>query len=55
MWNPAVCICKNGKPLASIIDNSAIICDEIIEAYNHETNFDLKKANYRTQNFYILF
>ena len=26
--------CKNGKYLASIMDDSAIICDEVIESYN---------------------
>ena len=30
IWNPATCSCKNGKYLASIIDNSVIMCDEII-------------------------
>ena len=29
-WNPATCICKNGKYLASIIDDLVITCDEII-------------------------
>ena len=32
IWNPATCICKNGKYLASIIDDSVIKCDEIIDA-----------------------
>ena len=31
IWNPSMCICKSGKYLASITDDSAIICDEIIE------------------------
>ena len=29
IWNPA--ICENSKYLASIIDDSVIMCDEIIE------------------------
>ena len=29
-WNRATCICMNGKYLRSIIDNSVIMCDEII-------------------------
>ena len=29
--NPARCSCKNGIYLASIIDNSKITCDEIID------------------------
>ena len=29
-WNPATCNWENGKYLASIMDDSAIICDEVI-------------------------
>ena len=32
IWNPSTCICENGKYLASIKDDSAIICDEVIDA-----------------------
>ena len=33
IWNPTTCsCCKNGKYLASFIDNSAITCDKIIDA-----------------------
>ena len=28
VWNPSTCNYENGKNLASIMDNSAIICDE---------------------------
>ena len=28
VWNPATCNCENGKCLASIMDDSAIMCDE---------------------------
>ena len=31
IWNPATCSCENGKHLSSIIDDSVITCDEIIE------------------------
>ena len=31
-WNPATKHCENGKYLASIMDDSAIICDEVIDA-----------------------
>ena len=31
IWNPSTCSCKNGKYLASIIDDSVITCDEIID------------------------
>ena len=30
IWNPAICSCKNGKYLASISDDSVIMCDEIV-------------------------
>ena len=36
------------------MDDSAIMCDEIIESYKEETNFNEKKATCNTQNFYIL-
>ena len=36
------------------MDDSAIICDEIIESYNEETNFNEKKVACKMQNFYIL-
>ena len=32
IWNPATCSCQNGKYLASIIDDSAITYDEVIDA-----------------------
>ena len=41
------------------MDNSTIICDEIIKAYDEQiktipVNFNEKKATCKTQNFYIL-
>ena len=36
------------------MDDSAIICDEIIESYDEERNFNKKKATCEPQNFYIL-
>ena len=30
--NPATCTCENGKYLASIMDDSVIICDEVIKS-----------------------
>ena len=32
IWNPSTCICENRKHLASIMDDSAIICDEVIKS-----------------------
>ena len=59
VWNPSTCIFKNGKYLASIMDDSAIICDEVIKSYNEEiktipTNFNEKNITCKTQSFYIL-
>ena len=36
------------------MDDSEIMCDEVIESYDEETNFNEKKAKCKTQNFYIL-
>ena len=44
VWNPATCSCKNGKYLARVMDDSVIMCDEVIESYNEEINFNEKKA-----------
>ena len=58
-WNNATCNCENGKYLASIMDNSTIKSDEIMESSDEEiktipTNFTEKKATCRMQNLYIL-
>ena len=37
IWNSTTCCWKNWKCLASIMDNTAIVCDEVIESYNEET------------------
>ena len=39
IWNPATCSCENGKYLASIIDDSVITCDEIIEETKNVTHY----------------
>ena len=44
---------QNGRYLAIIMDDSVTTCDEIIEE-TVPTNFNEKKATYKTQNFYIL-
>ena len=36
VWNPAKYNCENRKYLSSIMDYSAIICDEVIESYNEK-------------------
>ena len=54
IWNPSTCSCKSGKYFASIIDDSLITCDEIIDLEaksKHEetkkvpTNFNEQKYN----------
>ena len=34
--NPATCSCENGKYLASIMDDSAIMCDEVKESCDED-------------------
>ena len=59
VWNPAICNCENGQFLASIMDDSVIKCDEVIESYDEEiktipTNFIEKNVTCKTQSFYGL-
>ena len=63
IWNLSTCSCENGKYLASIMDDSAIMCDEIIDAEaksNDEetktipTNFNEKNISCKIQKFNIL-
>ena len=59
-----ICSCKYSKYLASIIDNSMITCDEIIDAeaksYDEETrtviiNFNEKKMQFVKQKISIFY
>ena len=52
IWNPSACSCENGKYLASIMDDSLTICNEIIDA--EEAKTISKNITCKTQNFYIL-
>ena len=59
VWNPATCNCENGKCLASIMDDSVIICDEVIKSYDEEIKtipkiFNVNKVTCKIQRFYIL-
>ena len=63
IWNPSTCSCENGKYLASIMDDSVITCDEIIDAEAKSndqetktipTNFNEKNITYQIKNFYRL-
>ena len=40
--------------MEKILQYSAIICDEVIESYEKETNFNEKKGICKIQNFFIL-
>ena len=61
VWNPATCSCGNRKYAVSIMDDSAITCDEIVESHNEDaeaksydemktlsTTFNKKKATCKT-------
>ena len=57
-FEPCYMQLQNDKYLASIIDDSVITYDEIIDteakSYNEETNFNGKKVACKILNFYIL-
>ena len=57
VWNPITCKYENWKYLASIMDDSAIMCDAIIESYKEETNFNEKKqpVKHKISLFYMHF
>ena len=69
VWNLSSCNYKNGKYLASIVDGSASMFDEVKEWYDKDEdveaksydetkiilkNLNEKKATCKTQNFYAL-
>ena len=39
VWNPATCNCENRKYLASVVDNSVITCDIVINLYYEEIKY----------------
>ena len=43
VWNPAISSFENGKCLASITDDSVIMCDESVESHSEELNLKKKK------------
>ena len=55
VWNPATWSCENGDYLASIMDGSVIMCDEIKGSYDKETKLFqktlMKKVDYKTTKF----
>ena len=42
VWNPATCSCENGQYLTSIMVDSEIMCDEIIESCEEDVNVETK-------------
>ena len=52
VWNPSTCSCQNGKYLVSIMDDSVIMCNEII--YTEEKNFNEKNVTSKKKNTNIL-
>ena len=56
IWNSATCICEYGKYLASIINDSVITCDEVIEKTKTvPTNLYQENATCKVSIFYLLF
>ena len=49
VWNPSTCNCENRKYLASIINDSVILCNDIIDA--KETNFNAKNVTCKNTKF----
>ena len=43
IWNPSKCSCENGKYLASIMNDSAIMCDEVIKSYDKKAKTSFNK------------
>ena len=62
VWNPSTCNWENGKNLASIMDNSTIICDDVIESYDKEKKLfqqilikRKQSVKHKVSVFYLLF
>ena len=52
--NPRTCTCENGRYLESIIDDSVVTCDEIIDALRSELiNFNDQKATCKMNHSFI--
>ena len=53
IWNPATCSCENDKYAGSIIDDSVVICNEIIDTTKIVPTKSTS-TKYTSTNFYIL-
>ena len=49
VWNLATCNCENGKYFASIMDDSAITCDDIIESYDEHAEVARGNKSYSSK------
>ena len=47
VWNHFTCNCENGKNLASIMDKSEVICNDVMESYNEDVE---AKSNSEKKN-----
>ena len=45
--------CENWKYLASIMDDSVITCDEVLESYNEKT-IEIKESNFISTSPFVL-
>ena len=54
IWNLATCNCENSKYLASIIDDSVIKCDEIIDTVIKTVSATIVPTKSTSTNLYIL-
>ena len=60
IWDPATCSCENDRHAGSIIEDSVIMCNEIIETTKPiltktvPTNVNERKVICKTKKFYIL-
>ena len=55
MWNSATCSCENSKYSPRIIDDSVIMCDEIIEETKTVTTNFNEKVQFVKQNIFIFY
>ena len=46
IWNPATCSCEYEKYLVSIMDDSAVMCDKVIELYDKDVEVVRQNKNY---------
>ena len=55
IWNPSTCSCENGKYLATIIEYSAIMYDELIERDDAEKKKLMKWKQSVKRKIYIFY